>query len=70
MHIYRRFAAIALKMKREGADRCGASFILELVRWRTRLRQRGDRTFKVNNNWRSGLARMAMAKHEELEGFF
>ena len=67
--IYAEFVRRALQMKRSGREIYSAKTIIEIIRWHTDLRDK-DVTFKLSNNWTSGLARLAMAEYEELDGFF
>lgn len=69
-HIYRKFKALAFQARRDGLDHWSARAIIQIMRYRMRIRQRGDLNFKINNNVTPGLARLAMAEHAELEGFF
>lgn len=69
-HIYQEFAEKALEAKAAGITCWSANAIREIIRWETALRQRGDDTFKLNNNYVPGLARFTMAANPELDGFF
>ncbi len=69
-HIYKAFVQFAMQMKRAGKSRYSASGIVERIRWETHLQQRGDITFKFDENMKPGLARLAMAEHAVLKGFF
>ena len=68
-HIYHEFVNLARKMKATGRDRWSAMSIIEIIRWETGLVSRGD-VFKINNTYRSGLARLAMVENPDLKGFF
>lgn len=69
-HIYRAFVEKALALKRRGKQRYGAKAIAEVIRYETTLAQRGEQEFKLNNNYVSGLARLAMTLNPQLDGFF
>ena len=69
-HIYRAFVDRAKQMRRAGRKHYGAKGIAEVIRWDTNLTQRGEPELKLNNNYVSGLARLAMTENEELRGFF
>lgn len=69
-HVYREFVKLAKRMKRAGRARYGAKGIVEVLRWNTNLKQVGEPELKLNNNYTSGLARLAMSEHPELKGFF
>ena len=69
-HVYREFAALALKTKRSGIRKWSAMGICEVLRWKTAIREGGQDHLKLNNNANSGLARLAMFLHPELVGFF
>ena len=69
-HIYRKFKALALQARANGQKHWSARAIIHIMRWRMRIRQRGDATFKINNNYSPGLGRLAMAEYPELKGFF
>ena len=69
-HIYQNFVRLAKRMQRAGRTRYGAKGIVEVLRWDTNLKQRGEPELKINNNYTSGLARLAMLEHPDLKGFF
>lgn len=66
--VYEAFVRMSLKMRRK-RERYSADAILHAVRWERDL---ADSTsdWKVNNNFSSWLARLAMARHPVLQGFF
>jgi len=68
-HIYVEFVRLALEMKRRGRQRWSAAGIIEVMRWNSSMRDNDDE-FKINNNCKAGLARLAMCEHKSLEGFF
>jgi len=68
---YKLFVATARDMRAWGREHSSAKFICEGIRWETEQRQRKESTFKVNNNYTAGLARLAMRQFPvELKGFF
>lgn len=68
---YKLFVAKARDARGWGRQRSSAKFICEVIRWETEQRQRKEITFKVNNNYTSGLARLAMRQFPiELKEFF
>lgn len=68
-HIYQQFVALALQMKRSGRSRYSARTIIHKLRWDTELAD-SEATFKINNNYTPGMARLAMSEWPELDGFF
>jgi hypothetical protein len=69
-HIYRAFVALARRAKAQGFPRWASVAIVEHLRWETALRDGYSAAVKINNNARPGLARLAMAEHPDLAGFF
>lgn len=63
------FVDYARKVKASGYARYSSDAILHRIRWHFHV-ERGQREFRCNNNWTSGLARWAMAAHPDLRGFF
>lgn len=69
-HVYDRFEELALSMARNGRKHYSARAILHVIRWETHLRD-SDSTFKVNNNYTPGMARLFNEKHgEKYPNFF
>ena len=66
--IYRAFKRKAILMAGR-RKHYSARAILHAIRWETDLRER-NATFKVNNNWTPGMARLFMSQHPEHAGFF
>lgn len=61
----------ALRLRRRGFAHYGIAALFEAARYTYALRVGPDAEgFKLNNNWRSRLARDLMAEYPELEGFF
>jgi hypothetical protein len=67
--VLKAFVKEAKRMRRT-RSRYSASGIVEVIRWHTNLHQVGEPEFKINNNYRKGLAMLAMKENPELEGFF
>lgn len=61
----------ALRLRRRGFRHYGIAALFEGARYTYALRVGPDAEgFKLNNNWRSRLARDLMKEYAELEGFF
>lgn len=61
----------ALRLHRRGFKHYGIAALFEAARYTYALRVGPDAEgFKLNNNWRSRLARDLMVEHPELDGFF
>lgn len=70
-HIYEAFVHLALRARRRGINRWSARSLIEILRWRTALKERTETSsLKINDHCVPGLARLAMAKIPDLEGFF
>lgn len=67
--IYCEFEDRALEVRRTGRKHFSARVIVENIRWHTLLRDK-DATFKINDHWTPGMARLAMKIHPELDGMF
>ena len=67
-HIYRQFTQLALQMAQR-RKHYSARAILHVIRWQTDLRET-DKTFKCNNNWTPGMARLFMSQYPKHKGFF
>lgn len=68
-HVLDQFCEMARAAKRAGRTKIGAKRLVEIMRWDTNTQTTGD-TFKFNNSFTSRLARAAIARHPELDGFF
>jgi hypothetical protein len=68
-HVLDQFCEMARAVKRAGRQRIGAKRLIEIMRWDTNTQTTGD-TFKFNNSFTSRLARAAIVRHPELDGFF
>lgn len=60
--LFKRFEAMALEMAMSGRKSYSARTIVEVIRWNSDLSD-SDKTFKINNNYTPGMARLWMAKH-------
>ena len=67
--LFLEFQDKALQVRSMGRDRFAARIIVEGIRWHTLLADK-DATFKVNNNWIPGMARLCMALNPALVGMF
>jgi hypothetical protein len=69
-HVFGQFCKHAKALIKAGRKHYGAKTIIELVRYHTDIRQKGDEAFKVNNNYTSYLARLCMLVYPETDGLF
>lgn len=67
--IFTLFERFALNVINVGRKRYSADAILHRIRWHYQI-ERGDDSFKCNNDWTSELSRWFMEKHPEHLGFF
>jgi hypothetical protein len=63
------FEQIALEVYRSGKTKFSARAILHRIRWYHSV-ERGDDSFKINNNTSAKLARWFMKRHPVCRGFF
>lgn len=63
------FEQLALRVIAAGFERYSADALLHRIRWEEQV-EKGNRDFKVNNNFTSALARWFIAKHPDKKGFF
>lgn len=68
--LYEEFERMTLEVIRQGFRSYSASAIVEVMRWRSDLREGPDSRLKLNNNYRSRLARMFEDRNPEYAGFF
>lgn len=73
--LYREFIEHARNAKAWGAEQYGAKAIFEVMRWDRLKKQRRTTAkpkdpFALNNNFTSGMARLAMLQFQDLRGFF
>lgn len=60
----------ARHLARAGQKHYGIAALFESIRYDWTLGRLGNEEFRLNNNWRSHLARRVMQRHQDLEGFF
>lgn len=60
--IYLAFKRQALRMAQSGRKRYSARTIVEVIRWNTDLEDSGS-TFKINDHYTPGMARLFMAEY-------
>jgi hypothetical protein len=63
------FETLSLQVRDQGWEHYSSDAILHRIRWHFHV-DKGDRTFKCNNNWTPDLARWMMQKHPDMDGFF
>lgn len=61
-HIYLAFKIEAIRMALTGRKRYSARTIVEVLRWQTDLRD-SDTTFKINDHYTPGMARLFLAEY-------
>lgn len=67
--VYTEFERVALALAGTGWRRYSADAILHRIRWHMQV-ERGQRDFKVNNNWSAPLARWFAARNPEHDSLF
>lgn len=67
--IYKLLVSLARDVKRRGFDRYSMKAVFERARWHMNI-EKGDREFKLNNNYHAPYARLIMAQENDLRGFF
>lgn len=66
-HVVDTFIRLAREWHAAGHDRCGIGMLTERVRWEHGMRgARDDAGFKINNNYRSRLARVILTECPDL----
>lgn len=68
--VYRAFERRALALAQRGYRRWGAAAIFEVLRYESAISGQPDDAYKLNNSFRAYYARMFLARHPELDGFF
>ena len=63
------FEELTLKLFAAGWKQYSARAVLHRIRWHHHV-ERGDRTFKANNNWTPALSRWVMRRHPEIGEFY
>lgn len=61
-HVWKEFENKALTMAKY-RKRFSARTIVEVMRWNNIIKQKGEPTFKLNDHYTPGMARLWMAKH-------
>lgn len=69
VEVCRLFEGLALTLRAQGYSRFSADAILHRIRWEMNV-DRGNRAFKVNNDWAALLARWFMARNPSCGKFF
>ena len=67
--VFDAFVDCAIETKRSGVSRWGSQGIIEVIRWSSTVREKGEGP-KINNDHCADLARLAMIVIPELDGFF
>lgn len=69
--VYHAIEEAALRLRARGFNHYGIAALYEAARYTRALRVGPDAEgFKLNNNWKSRIARDLMAEHPDLIGFF
>lgn len=67
--VCRLFEELSLSLHLGGFERYSADAVLHRLRWEIQV-TRGDRGFKINNNWAAPLARWFMLRNPSCQKFF
>lgn len=67
--IWMEFDKHATELRQAGRRNFSARTIIEVIRWNSAIRSKGD-IFKINNNWAPDLARLFLMLHPEANGLF
>lgn len=67
--VYETLVDLARLVRRQGFRRYSIKSLFEQLRWHYQM-EKGDRNFKLNNNWHSLYARLIMDREKDLKGFF
>ncbi len=68
--VFEEFRAIAQQLYDKGWRRYGAGSICEVLRFHAAVDGRDIEPYRINNNYRSRLARKLMTEYPHFEGFF
>lgn len=68
-HVYELFVRFARELMKAGKRKGSSKLIIERMRWEMIIQTR-DVDFKLNNNYTSRYARLAMAEERDLRDFF
>ena len=69
-HIYEGFKRLAFEMRSTGRTKYSSKLIINVLRWETDLRARGDVEFKISDRFQSMYGRLLAYHHPEFEDFF
>lgn len=67
--VYEELKRLSLRLKARGYERLGIATVFEVCRWRSMMRARDNKGFKLNNNHRAFYARL-LNREPGLEGIF
>lgn len=67
--VVRLFEQLSIQIAERGFVKYSARAVLHRIRWHYHI-DKGDKSFKCNNNWTPRLSRWFMDKHPELGEFF
>ena len=68
-HVYEEFKRLAFKMKATGRTKYSATAIVNVLRWETDLKTKGD-VFQINNDFISIYVRLIIWRYPEMVDFF
>ena len=69
-HIYDAVVDVARQTRKAGREHYSMDALCHVVRWQSAIRDKSQKTVKINNNSTSGLARIVMELEPDLKGFF
>ena len=69
-HIYVEFVKLARELLNAGVTKWAAAGIIQVLRWQSAIREKGQNNLKINDHAGPGMARLAMAMYPEFDGFF
>ena len=70
LDLFAAFCRLALQARRTGKATWSSAMIVGQMRWESAMREAHQDQVKINENSKSGMARLAMKLYPELEGFF
>lgn len=68
--VYAYLVRLCYEIKAEGVERFGIRTLWENARWNFRRRKDGDEAYAWNDAYTSRYARLIVAQHPDLSGFF
>jgi hypothetical protein len=68
--VYRLLVKFAREAKAAGRKKYGIASLFERLRWHVDIELKGEKEFKLNNNYRSRYARRIAAVEYDLKDFF